>query len=126
VRTVSRPAEERGEIRLGFLFDMALVAVIAYAAFQIGPAVLLRIKFVDEMTVAANSPVEVDAPTIKRNLLHTAESYGVILVGQDLLVIRNRELKRTVISATYEIHIHFWPSFTYVWLVKDDVQGYYF
>ena len=122
---MSRPAEERGEIRLGFLFDLALVAVIAYVAFQVGPAVLLRIKFVDEMTVAANSPVEVDAQTIKRNLLHTAESYGVILVGQDLLVIRNRELKRTLISASYEIHINFWPSYTYVWLVQDDVQGYY-
>lgn len=123
---MSRPAEKRGAIRLGFLFDMALVAAIAYIAFQVGPAVVLRIKFVDEMTVAANSPVEVDAATIKRNLINTAESYGVILVGQDLLVSRNRELKRTLVSATYEIHIHFWPSYTYVWLVKDDVQGYYF
>jgi hypothetical protein len=105
---------------------MALVAVVTYVAFQVGPAVLLRIKFVDEMTMAANAPVEVDATTIKRNLLDTAEGYGVTLVADDLHVIRNTELKRTLISATYEIHINFWPSFTYVWLVKDDVQGYYF
>jgi len=123
---VSRLPEERGEIHLRFLFEMALVAVVTYVAFQVGPAVMLRIKFVDEMTVAANSPVEVDAATIKRNLLHTAEGHGVTLVGDDLLVIRNQQLKRTLISATYEIHINFWPSYTYVWLVKDDVQGYYF
>jgi hypothetical protein len=123
---VRRAADERGEIRLRFLFEMALVAAMAYLAFHVGPAVLLRIKFVDELTMAANSPVEVDAATIKRDILHVAEGYGVTLVGQDLLVIRNRELKRTIVSATYEIPIYFWPSYTYVWLVKDDVQGYYY
>lgn len=122
---MSRLADERGQIRLRFLLEMALIAAVTYAAFEVGPAVVLRIKFVDEMTVAANSPVEIDATTIKRELLQTAEGYGVTLLAENLRVIRNRELKRTLISATYEIHIHFWPSYTYVWLVKDDVQGYY-
>jgi hypothetical protein len=105
---------------------MALLFLVAYTAVQVGPAVVLRIKFVDEMTVAANSPVEIKAATIKRNLIQTAEGFGLTLMGNDLRVIRNREMKRTFVSATYEIHINFWPSYTYAWLVRDDVEGYYF
>lgn len=117
---------ERGEVRLRTLLEILLVAAVAYVSFQVVPAVMLRIQFVDEMTVAANSPVEVDAPTIKYNLLRAAASSGVTLLADDLHVSRNRERKRTFVSATYEIHINFWPSFTYVWLVRDEVEGYYF
>lgn len=123
---MSRVRSERGAIRLRSLLEMGLLALVAYVAFQVGPAVMLRIKFVDEMTVAANSPVDVDAATIKRDLIRTAEGFGLALAGDDLFVIRNRERKRTFVSATYQIHINFWPSYTYVWLVKDEVEGYYF
>ena len=126
VSKVSRVDSEQGEIRLRSLFEFALLFLVAYAAFQVGPAVMLRIKFVDQMTIAANSPVEFTAQTIRRKLIGTAEGFGLTLVGEDLRVIRNREMKRTFVSATYEIHINFWPSFTYVWLVKDEVEGYYF
>ena len=121
-----RVDSERGEIRLRTLFEIALLILFTYGAFQVGPAAVLRIRFVDEMTVAANSPVDIDAATIKSNLIRTAEGFGLTLVGDDLLVTRNRERKRTFVSATYEIHIHFWPSYTYVWLVRDEVEGYYF
>ena len=123
---MSKLNSERGEIRVRSLFEVALLFFVAYAAVQIGPAVVLRVKFVDEMTMAANSPVEINAATIKRNLIGTAEGFGLTLVGDDLYVMRNREMKRTFVSATYEIHINFWPSYTYVWLVKDEVEGYYF
>ena len=123
---MSRVDSEKGEIRLRSLIEMALLFLVAYSAIQIGPAVLLRIKFVDEMTVAANAPVDIDAATIKSNLIRTAEGFGLALAGDDLLVSRNRERKRTLVSATYEIHINFWPSYTYVWLVRDEVEGYYF
>jgi len=123
---VSKLGSERGEIRLRSVFEMGLLFFVAYTAIQVGPAVVLRIKFVDEMTVAANAPVEQNAATIKRGLIDTAEGFGLTLVGNDLLVIRNREMKRTFVSATYEIHINFWPSYTYAWLVKDEVEGYYF
>ena len=123
---MSKLGSERGEIRLRSIFEVALLFLVAYAAVQVGPAVVLRIKFVDQMTVAANSPVEITAATIKRNLIQTAEGFGLTLLGNDLSVIRHREMKRTFVSATYEIHINFWPAFSYVWLVKDEVEGYYF
>lgn len=124
--TRSSVYSERGEIRLRTVVEMAILAAVAYAAFQVIPAVMLRIKFVDEMTVAANSPIEINASAIKQNLLRAAASSGVTLLADDLHVVRNRERKRTFVSATYEIHINFWPSFTYVWLVRDEVEGYYF
>jgi hypothetical protein len=123
---LARGGSERGEIRLRTLFETALLFLFAYALVQVGPAVLLRVKFVDQMTAAANSPVDMTADVIKRNLLDTAEGFGLTLFADDLKVVRNREQKKTFVSATYEIHINFWPSFTYVWLVKDEVEGYYF
>jgi len=126
MRKVSRGDSERGEIRLRTLFETALLFLVAYGAVQVGPAVVLRLKFIDQMTVAANSPIEITADTIKGNLLVTAENFGLTLFADDLSVVRHRELKKTFVSATYEIHINFWPSLTYVWLVKDEVEAYYF
>jgi hypothetical protein len=41
-----------------------------------------------------------------------------------LQVERRSAEKTTVITATYEIYISFWPSFTYVWHITDQVEGY--
>ena len=126
MRAVSKLRSERGEIRLRSLFELALVFVVAYAAIQAGPAVVLRLKFVDEMAVAANSPIGMTAGEIHNDLMQTAEGFGITLFTGDLHVSRNQEMKKTLISATYEIHINFWPAYTYVWLVRDEVEGYYF
>jgi hypothetical protein len=126
VRKVSKGHSERGEIRLRSLFEMGLIFLFAYSAVQVGPAVVLRLKFLDEMTVAANSPIEMGAGTIKRELMEKAEGFGLTLLSDNLSVMRNRDMQKTFIVATYEIHISFWPAFTYVWTVRDEVVGYYF
>jgi hypothetical protein len=126
MRAVFKLRSERGEIRLRSLFELALVFAVAYAAIQVGPAVALRLKFVDEMGVAANSPLEMPATEIHSNLMETAEGFGMTLFADDLYVNRNKKMKKTFVSVTYEIHINFWPAYTYVWLVRDEVEGYYF
>ena len=123
---MSKLRSERGEFRLRSLFEIALIFLIAYAAIQVGPAVVLRLKFIDEMTVAVNAPIGMTAQTIHNNLMETAEGFGITLLTDDLYVNRSQEMKKTVINATYEIHMNFWPAYTYVWVVRDEIVGYYF
>lgn len=120
-----RGLSERGEIRLRSLFEIALIFLVAFAAIQIVPAVVTRLQFLDEMTVAANSPIDMGADTIKRNLLATAEGYGLHLNPASVGVVRDHERGRTFVKATYEIRINFWPAYTYVWVIKEEVVGYY-
>ena len=122
---MSKLRSERGEIRLRSLFEVALIFVIAYAAIQVGPAVVLHLKFIDEMGAAANSPIGMTADTIHQNLMETAEGFGITVLADDLYVNRSQQMKKTFITATYEIHINFWPFGTYVWLVREEVVGYY-
>ncbi len=126
MRFVSKLRSQRGEIRLRSLIELALIFAVAYGAIQVGPAVVLRLKFIDEMGAAANSPIGITSDTIHRNLMETAEGFGITLFADDLYVIRNQEMKKTLITATYEIHMNFWPAYTYVWLVRDEIEGLYF
>ena len=120
-----RPKDgERGEVHLRTIFEILFIVVIAYAAIQVGPAVKLRIDFLNEMELAANSPIQITADQIKMNLLKAAEGYGLILSYENLQVERRAAEKTTVITATYEIYISFWPRFTYVWHITDQVEGY--
>lgn len=103
---------------------MVFVAIIVYAAFQIGPAVKLRIDFLNQMEIAANSPISMSADEIRSDLLDVAEGFGLTVFPEDIHVERNREEKKTVIRARYDIYINFWPRFTYIWTVEDQVEGY--
>jgi hypothetical protein len=115
---------ERGEIRVRTLFEFALIFIIAYGVIQIGPAVKLRIDFVNAMEVAANSPIGKSAGDIKMDLIATAEGLGLTVLSNNLHVARNVDERKTIITAYYQIHINFWPRFTYVWHVRDQVEGY--
>lgn len=114
----------RGGFRWRTIIELLMVAIIGYAAFQIGPAVKLRIDFLNAMEVAAHTPIEKTAYEIRAELLQVAEGYGLTIYPDNLYVVRSPEEKKTVITAMYEIHINFWPNFTFVWHVEDQVEGY--
>ena len=118
-------SSERGAIRLRTVVEILFLSVTAYVAFQVVPAVKLRIQFLNEMEVAAYAPIEKTGGQIKADLLKTAERFGLTILSEDLYVERNAGEKRTFIRAEYQIYINFWPRFTYVWNVTDQVEGYY-
>ena len=105
---------------------MAFIFALLYACVQVGPAVFLRVEFLNEMEMAANSPISKTTGAIRSDLIATAEGFGLALMSEGLTVERNMKLKATVITAKYEIHINFWPDFTYVWNVEDIAEGYLF
>lgn len=115
---------ERGEIRARSIVELLIVAITVYAAFQIGPAVKLRIDFLNAMEVAAHAPIDRPAHQVRAELLEVAEGFGLTIFPDNLYVVRSVEEKKTVITAMYEIHINFWPRYTYVWHVEDQAEGY--
>jgi hypothetical protein len=119
-----RAASGRGEVRLRALIEIAVLCLIVYAAVHVGPAVKLRIDFVNAMEVAANSPIDKTAGEIKMDLIATAENIGLTIFSDHLHVRRNVKEKKTVITAYYDIHISFLPNYTYVWHVRDQVEAY--
>jgi hypothetical protein len=124
MKVMTPRASERGEIRIRTLIELGVVFLIAYAIVQIGPAVKLRIDFVNAMEIAANAPIGKTAAQIKMDLIATAEGIGITILSDNLNVVRNVEERRTLITAYYQIHINFWPRFTYVWHVRDQVEAY--
>ena len=118
--------QERGEITLRALLEVLLLIVITYSVFQVAPAVKLRIDFLNKMEVGANAPIDRTEYQIKADLLKSAETLGIAILADNLYVRRDPELSRTVVTAIYEIHINFWPHYTYVWDVEDRVEGYLF
>jgi hypothetical protein len=123
---MSRLVQERGEVRPRLLFEVLLLFVIAYSVFQVGPAVKLRIDFLNEMEVGANAPIGETELEIKAGLLKKAELLGITIISDNLFVRRDVEASRTLITAIYQIHIGFWPHYIYVWHVEDRVEGYLF
>ncbi len=121
--TLSR---ERGAIRMRNLIEFTLIFVLGYIAFQVAPNIALRVNFLSELEVMANAPFEESAATIRRRVLETAEGYGIVLDSERLFVERNRELNKTIIDVTYQLHINFYPSFVYVWNVHDRAEAFLF
>jgi hypothetical protein len=58
------------------------------------------------------------------DLFATAEGVGITILSDRLHVVRNVDEKKTLITAYYDIHINFWPRFTYVWHIRDQVEAY--
>jgi hypothetical protein len=121
---MSPKVSEQGEIRLRTLIELGVVFLLAYAVVQIGPAVKLRIDFVNAMEIAAHAPIGKTAGEIKMDLIAAAEGIGITILSDNLNVVRNVDERKTLVTAYYQIHINFWPRFTYVWHVRDQIEAY--
>jgi hypothetical protein len=121
---MSRKKPNKVEIRLRTIIEIGLVCLIVYAAVHIGPAVKLRIDFVNAMEFAANSPIGTTEGEIKMNLIAKAENIGIAILSDNLHVMRDTNERKTVITAYYDIHISFLPRLTYVWHIRDQVEAY--
>lgn len=118
-----RQSGRSGAIRVRTLVEVFFLFAIAYFVAQVTPAVVVRLKFLSDLQVAANSPVEDSADEIRWRVVEIAEGYGIALFSERIHVERNRETKRTTIDVAYQLHINFWPNQIYVWNVRDRVEA---
>ena len=118
-----RRLKEAGEIRIRNLVELVIVFFLIYAIFQIAPAVVTRVNFVNEMAAIANSPVEETALELRQKVLRAAENRSIVLDAERVHVRRDRSTQRTTIDVSYELIVNFFPRYTYVWRVNDHVEA---
>ena len=66
-------SQEAGEIRIRNLIELVLVFFFAYAVFQIAPAVITRVNYLNELQVIASSPVYETELELRQKALAAAE-----------------------------------------------------
>ena len=116
-------ASEAGAIRVRSIVELAVVFLVAYLVFQAAPSVISRINFLNEIEVIANSPVQDHASVLRQKVLAAAASRSIAVISENLHVTRDQERKRTIIDIRYQLFMNFFPRFTYVWDVHDQVEA---
>ncbi len=112
-----------GAIRVRTVIELTVLFAVAFSVFQVAPIVALRMEFLDKLAVIAHSPVQDSAAVLRRKVLDTAAGLGIVLNSEDLHVRRDRQAGRTIIDVSYQLHIVFFPRYTYVWNVHDHVEA---
>lgn len=121
--TRRRFASEAGEIRVRNLIELAFVFLAMYFIFQVAPVVITRMNFLNELQVIAHSPVEEKALELQRKVLQAAEGRTIALTPENVHVLRDQATRKTTIDVSYDLHVNFFPRFTYVWRVRDHVEA---
>ena len=114
---------QAGAIRVRTMVELTVLSLVAFLVFHAAPAVILRVSFLNELTVIANSPVLEDASVLRQKVLDAAASRSIAVVSENLHVRRDLEQSKTIIDVRYELFINFSPRFTYVWHVEDHVEA---
>ncbi len=116
-------SSEAGEISVRNLVELAFVFLAMVIIFQIAPVVITRVSFLNELEVIANSPVEEKAFQLRQKVLRAAEGRTIALNADEVHVVRDQANRKTTIDLSYELHLNFFPRFTYVWKVRDHVEA---
>ena len=116
-------SREAGEIRIRNLLELVFVFFLVYIVFQIAPAVITRVNFLNELQVIANSPVYETALELRQKALQAAQGRSIVIDANRVHVRRNQATQRTTIDVSYELYVNFFPRYTYVWRVNDHVEA---
>jgi hypothetical protein len=116
-------SQEAGEIRIRNLIELVLVFFFAYAVFQIAPAVITRVNYLNELQVIASSPVYETELELRQKALAAAEDESIAIDANRVHVRRNQATQTTTIDVSYELYVNFFPRYTYVWRVNDHVEA---
>ena len=116
-------SREAGEIRIRNLVELVFVFFLVYCLFQIAPAVITRVNFLNELQVIANSPVGETALELRQKALRAAEGRSIVIDADRVHIRRNQTTHRTTIDVSYELYVNFFPRYTYVWRVNDHIEA---
>ena len=116
-------SQEAGEIRIRNLIELVLVFFFAYTVFQIAPAVITRVNYLNELQVIASSPVYETELELRQKALAAAAGESIAIDANRVHVRRNQATQTTTIDVSYELYVNFFPRYTYVWRVNDHVEA---
>jgi len=106
---------------LGKLIKLALVAVVLYAAFQVGSSYWTFYRFEDALQEIAQFGGNSTDADVKAKVLKAAAEMDVPLVPEHVLITRTQA--KLFIEADYETQIPILPSYPYPWSFKASVNA---
>lgn len=116
-------SREAGEIRIRNLVELVFVFFLVYCIFQVAPAVITRVNYLNELQVIANSPVQETELELRQKALRAAQGRSIVIDADRVHVRRNVATHTTTIDVSYELYVNFFPRYTYVWRVNDHIEA---
>ena len=111
----------RGEINLGSILMLVVVAFLVYEAAKFGPVLFAQYQFQDAVIEEAKFSRGKRAETIRDALTKRAAELGLPITAQEIKVAR--ENTRTRIQVNYQLSVEWLPHREYSWDVSVDEQS---
>jgi hypothetical protein len=99
---------------LKLLVKLALVALIANAAWRVGSAYVTFYRFRDAVTQTALFGAEKSKADLQQRVLDLASEYDIAL-GPSALSVQRDDRNHTLIDGSYTQPVDFLPSYRYPW-----------
>jgi len=114
-------ARQRGAAKLGTLLTLAVVAFVAYEAYQFAPILFAQYEFKDAVVEEAKFSRGKEASVITRSLLDKARELNLPIEASMITVTRKPTSTR--IQVQYRLTVEWLPGKPYTWEVNDIAES---
>jgi len=114
---MKRLASAKGEVRLGSILTLAVVAFTVYVGVKFAPVLFAQYEFGDAVVDEAKFSRAKSAETVRNNLADKAASLGLPITRQQIHVERKPTWTR--IQVDYELSVEWLPGKVYTWDVTE-------
>ena len=114
---MKRLASVKGEVRLGSIITLAVVAFAVYVGVKFAPVLFAQYEFKDAVIEEAKFSAGKRPETIRNNLADKAASLGLPVTHQQIHVERKPTFTR--IQVRYQLSVEWLPGKVYTWDVNE-------
>ncbi len=114
---MKRLASVKGEVRLGSILTLAVIAFTVYVGVKFAPVLFAQYEFKDAVVEEAKFSARKSSETVRNNLADKAASLGLPITHQQIQVERKPTWTR--IQVDYELSVEWLPGKVYTWDVNE-------
>ena len=114
---MKRLASVKGEVRLGSILTLAVIAFAVYEGVKVLPVLFAQYEFKDAVVDEAKFSRAKSAETVRNNLADKAASLGLPITHQQIHVERKPTWIR--IQVDYQLSVEWLPGKVYTWDVNE-------
>ncbi len=114
---MKRLASVKGEVRLGSILTLAVIAYTVYVGVKVVPVLFAQYEFQDAVVEEAKFSRAKSAETVRNNLADKAASLGLPITHQQIHVERKPTWIR--IQVDYQLSVEWLPGKVYTWDVSE-------
>ncbi len=114
---MKRLASVKGEVRLGSILTLAVIAFAVYVSVKFVPVLFAQYEFKDAVAEEAKFSARRSPETVRNNLADKAASLGLPITHQQIHVERKPTWIR--IQVNYQLSVEWLPGKEYTWDVNE-------